>query len=203
MWEAVARGPHRSSLLPEAIKHFWLKSMAKVAAGQAVLVQWDNIKDNTPPQIKISPIATIPHKSKAFRSILDLSFTLRLSDCSKFPSVNNTTIKTAPSGAIDQLGHSLSWIIHAFANDKKIFMAKQDVKDGLWCMDCRDGEQWNFAYVMLQPTGKPSIVLVIPLLLQMGCMEFPPFVWAAMETSCDVATQYCKTPVGLLPNHNS
>ncbi len=38
MWEAVVQGPHRSSLLPEAIKHFRLKSIAKVVAGQMILV---------------------------------------------------------------------------------------------------------------------------------------------------------------------
>jgi hypothetical protein len=65
-------------------------------------------------------------------------------DGSKLPSVNNTTIKTAPSGAVNQLGHLLSWIIHAFAkaaDDDKIFMAKWDVKDGFWCIDCRKDEQ--------------------------------------------------------------
>jgi hypothetical protein len=100
MWEAVAQGPHRSSLLPEVIEHFWLKSIAKLVAGQAVLVRWDNIKGNPPPQLKISPIATIPHKSKAFCLILDLFFTLCLLDGSKLPSVNDTTIKTAPSGEL-------------------------------------------------------------------------------------------------------
>jgi len=25
-------------------------------------------------------------------------------------------------------------------------MAKRDIKDGFWRMDCRDGEEWNFAY---------------------------------------------------------
>jgi hypothetical protein len=120
---------------------------------------------------------------------MDLSFTLRLSNGSELPSVNDTTIKTAPSGAIDQLGHLLSRIIHAFAkaaDDDKIFMAKWDVKDGFWRMDCREGKEWNFAYVLPQPTGKPT-VLVIPLSLQMGWVE--------------VVTQYCETPVGLLPNH--
>ncbi len=103
MWEAVAQGPHQSVLLPEAIKHFRLKSIAKVAAEEAILIQWDDIKDNPPPQLKISLIATIPHKSKAFSSILDPSFTLHLSDGSELPSVNNTIIKTAPRGAINQL----------------------------------------------------------------------------------------------------
>jgi hypothetical protein len=32
-------------------------------------------------------------------------------------------------------------------------------------------------------------------------VESPPFFCAATETSHDVATQYCKTPVGSLPNH--
>jgi hypothetical protein len=101
IWEAVAQDPHRSSLLPEAIEHFLLESLAKVAAGQAILVQCDGIKDNPPPQLMIFPIATIPHKSKAFRSILDLSFTLCLLDSSKLPSSNDTLIKTVQSGAID------------------------------------------------------------------------------------------------------
>jgi hypothetical protein len=129
--------------LPEAIKPFWLKSIEKVAAGQAVLIQWENIKENPPPQLKISPIAAIPHKSKAIRSIFYLSFTLSLLDGSKLPSVNTTTIKTAPR-AIDQLGHLLSRIIHAFAkaaDGKKKNMAKWDIQDGFWHMDCREGNQ--------------------------------------------------------------
>jgi hypothetical protein len=51
-----------------------------------------------------------------------------------------------------------------------------------------------------KPTGKP-IVLVISSLLQMGWVKSPPFFCAATETSRDVATQYCKTPVSSLPNH--
>jgi hypothetical protein len=56
----------------------------------------------------------------------------------------------APKGALDQLGHSLSRIIHAFAEapdteDVKIFMAKWDVKDGFWRMCCKEGEEYNFA----------------------------------------------------------
>ena len=50
-------------------------------------------------------------------------------------SVNNTTEKTAPTGAIDQIGECLSRIIHAFAeaaDGPEIFMAKLDIKDGFW-----------------------------------------------------------------------
>ncbi len=66
MWEAVEKGPHQSSLSPNALAHFAEESVAKVAAGQANLVLWDEIKDNPPSQLKISPIAAIPHKLKAF-----------------------------------------------------------------------------------------------------------------------------------------
>jgi len=108
---------------------------------------WDSIKDNPPVELKISPIAAIPHKSKQFCSILDLSFNLRLKQGGIVPSVNATTIKTAPKGAIDQIGHSLTHIIHAFAEaeeDTCIIMAKWDIKDGFWRLDAEDGAEWNF-----------------------------------------------------------
>jgi hypothetical protein len=76
MWEAVACEPHKFSLSPEALAHFVEESVTKVKAGQAKLVLWEEIKDDPPPQLKILPIAAIPHKSKAFWSILDLSFRL-------------------------------------------------------------------------------------------------------------------------------
>jgi hypothetical protein len=73
------------------------------------------------------------HKSKAFWLILGLSFRLRLQSGGILTSVNDATVKLAPQGALDQLGHALSRIIHAFAKAEegdKIFMAKWDIKDG-------------------------------------------------------------------------
>jgi hypothetical protein len=144
MWVAVERGPHQSALSPAATKHFAMEAAKKVRTKQARIVAWDNIKDNPPPQLKISPIAAIPHKSKAFRSILDLSFRLRLKNGGVQAVVNDTTTKTAPAGAIDQIGECLSHIIHAFAETDeaaKVFMAKWDIKDGFWRMDCAEGEE--------------------------------------------------------------
>ncbi len=108
MWEAVARGPHRSALSPEAISHFKAEATEKVRTKQAQLVQWDDIKDNPPKELKISLIAAIPHKSKDFRSILDQSFRLRLKNGGVLASVNNTTEKMAPASAINQIGECLS-----------------------------------------------------------------------------------------------
>jgi hypothetical protein len=98
IWEAVAWGPHRSALLPEAIAHFTVEATKKVRTKQACLVQWDEIKDNPPKELKISPIAAIPHKSKDFCSILDLSFRLRLATGGVLASVNDTTGKNGSGG---------------------------------------------------------------------------------------------------------
>lgn len=73
MTKAVERGPHQSALDPEAMEYFEKEVMEKVAQGQARVVLWDDIKDAPPPQLKVSPIALIPHKSRMFRAILDLS----------------------------------------------------------------------------------------------------------------------------------
>lgn len=150
-----------------------------------------------------TPIAAVPHKSKPFRSILDLSFSLKLTSTMSIASVNDTTTKTAPQAAVDQLGHALSRLIHAFSEageNDKVFMAKWDVKDGFWRLDCRDGEEYNFAYVLPQEEGQPT-KLVIPTSLQMGWIESPAYFCAASETGRDVASQYCQAPLGSLPPH--
>ncbi len=118
-------------------------------------------------------------------------------------SVNDTTEETAPAGAIDQIGKCLSRIIHAFAkadDTAKIFMAKWDIKDGFWQMDCAAGEEWNFAYVLPQEDGKP-ITLVVPTSLQIRWVESPPYFCAATETTHDVMMEYIKTKISLLPSH--
>jgi hypothetical protein len=200
---AVERGPHVSALDPEAIEQLRTEIAEKEKIGQCKVVLWDDIKNDPPKQLKVSPLAMIPHKSRKFRAILDLSFKLRLKDGSVVPSVNEATTLEAPAAAIDQMGHALSRIIHAFAEadeDAKIFMAKFDIKDGFWRLDCEEGEEWNFAYVLPQHDGEPTR-LVIPTSLQMGWVESPPYFCAASETARDVAVQYMETEVGALDEH--
>jgi len=117
--------------------------------------------------------------------------------------VNNTTEKAAAAGAIDQIGECLSRIIHAFAeadDEANIFMAKWDIKDGFWRMDCAAGEEWNFTYVLPQEEGEP-ITLVVPTSLQMGWVKSPPYFCAATETSRDISTEYIETEVNSLHRH--
>ncbi len=135
--------------------------------------------------------------------ILDLSFRLRLKNGGFLESVNDSTVKMAPKGALNQLGHALSRIIHAFAEakeDAKIFTAKWDIKDGFWRMDCKAGEEYNFVYVLPQEDGKP-VTLVVPTSLQMGWVESPPYFCAATKTARDIASTYCNTKVGSLAGH--
>jgi len=207
MWEAmIEKGPHISALEPDAIKQMQEEVATKVKAKQCEVVEWEWLKSQpreTWEQLKISPIAMVPHKSRKYRAILDLSFSLKLKDGGVIQSVNDASVKTAPKGAIDQLGQSLDRIIHAMAQadeDDKVFMAKWDIKDGFWRLDCQDGEEWNFAYVLPQEDGKP-VKLVVPTSLQMGWIESPPYFCAASETGRDVAQQYAEAPVGSLENH--
>ncbi len=72
--KAIERGPHQSALSPEVIQHFAEEIKEKIRTNQAQVIEWNTIKDNPPPELKISPIAAISHKSKAFWSIVDLSF---------------------------------------------------------------------------------------------------------------------------------
>ena len=64
---AVTRGPHVSALIPAAMAQHQIDVDEKVANGQAQVVLWDNIKDRLPPELKISPIAMILHKPRAFK----------------------------------------------------------------------------------------------------------------------------------------
>ena len=203
---AITRGPHASALVPEAMKQLDIEVNEKVKNNQARLVKWKDIKHAPPPQLKVSPVAMVAHKSRPFRAILDLSFPVKISPSITIPSVNSTTTKSAPAGSINQLGHALNRIIHAFAStddDAKIFMAKWDIKDGFWRLDCEDGEEWNFAYVLPSSiTNDPEdITLVVPTSLQMGWIESPPYFCAASETARDVAAAYAELPVGSQKDH--
>jgi hypothetical protein len=183
-------------LEPDALlRHFANEVTDKVEKGQARVILWDDVKGNHPQQLKLSPVAAIPHKSRAYCSILDLLFSRCLSEGGTLPSVNDTTTKLAPWGAVDQLGHSLKRIVHAFAkaeDDAIILMAKWDIQDGFWHLNCQHSEEWNFSYVLPQPAGAPTR-LVVPTSLRMVWVESPPYFCSASETAHVVAVEYIET----------
>ena len=101
------------------------------------------------------------------------------------------------------MDHSLKRIIHAFLEadeDAVVLMAKWDIQDGFWRLNCREGEEWNFCYVWPQEPGGPRC-LIVPNSLQMGWVELAPYFCAASETARDVAVEYIETEVGTVPEH--
>ena len=84
MEDAIYQGPHVSVLQPVAMKILTEEVTAKDKKGQRKVVLWDSIKDNPMEELKITPIAIIPHKSQLFREIMDLPFALRLKMANSF-----------------------------------------------------------------------------------------------------------------------
>jgi hypothetical protein len=69
-------------------------------------------------------------------------------------------------------------------------------------LDCRDGEEYNFAYVLPQPPNTPEddALLVIPTSLQLVWIKSLAFFCAATEASSrDIIGDYANTPIGNLP----
>ena len=129
----------------------------KELKSHAQVVLWGDIKDNPPKALKISRIAMIPHKSKKFWAILNLSYTINLME-RRIESLNGTMKTTVPQGAMCQMDHLLNHIIYAYAEaeeDEILFTAKEDVKDGFWRCVAKGGQEWNFVYVLPQAEGEP------------------------------------------------
>ena len=196
---AITNGAHASANDEEAATACRKEVMERVAEGCCRLINWEDIKDNIPPNLKISPIAAIPHKSRKFRMILDLSFKLLLNG-KKLESVNEASDKShAPQHAMFELGNVIPRIIWAMALSKDestpFMFSKVDLKDGYWRMAVSAEDAWNFAYIL--PGGKPEdpIQLVIPDALQMGWSESPPFFCAATETARDIIQAELNTNV--------
>ena len=103
-------------------------------------------------KIETQPIvAMVPHKSRKFRTILDLSFRLRHKG-KLLPSVNSNTTKLAPAEAMVQLGHCMKRIVATLADNisqtQPFVFAKVDIKDGFWRLRVSNADAWNFCYAM-------------------------------------------------------
>ena len=201
---AMEYGAHPTAMVPEALKCLIEEAEAKVVNGFSRIIKWKDIKNDIPPKFKLSPIAMIPHKSKKFRSILDLSFVLRTQK-SVDKSVNDDTIKLAPQESMNQLGKTLKRIIASLADcqskNRKMMFSKLDIKDGFWRLVVNHEDAWNFCYTI--PSADPNAniddtQIVVPNSLQMGWCESPPFFCAASETARDVIASIINTD---LPPH--
>ena len=184
----IEKGPRTFALLPDSAKQLHEEARGKERQGYCRIIKWKDIKKAPPTKLKISPIAMIPHKSRKYWAILNLSYQLLVGGC-HLPSINDTTKKMAPPEALDQLGDVIPWLIKAMAKapDGKLLFAKLNINNGYWQMSIEYSGEWNFAY-MLPPTPEcDEILLVIPSALQMGWCESPAFFCTATETAQDIA----------------
>ena len=82
---------HMSTLDPEVTEQLQSEVAEKEALGQDKMVLWEGIKKDPPKALKISRIPIIPQRSKKFRAILDLSYTIKPMQ-HRIKAVNDTTI---------------------------------------------------------------------------------------------------------------
>ena len=149
-------------------------------------------------------MAQIPHKSRAYRTLLNLSHELKKGKEVLARSVNNLTVPLAPEEALMQMGSAMPRIIVAMAQcpeDSIIYFSKFDITDGFWRVLNEIGKEYNFAFVMPTAANEP-IQIVVPCLLQMGWVDSPGYFSGALETAREVAAEYAKAPIGALPEHH-
>lgn len=208
---AVAYGAHPSASTPAAAEALRKEALEKVEQGFAKLIPWKDLRQQITEgqklHTKISPIAAIPHKSRLFRMILDLSRKgQRRRGQVPTTSVNDLTNEdAAPHISMVQLGSSLGRVIFFLATqseeDGPVMMCKFDIKDGFWRMCVPEQDEEQFCYVLPNDPNSPGAEpqLVVPAALQMGWKSSPAFFCAATETGRDIAEFLRKQP--RLPPH--
>jgi hypothetical protein len=167
---ALARGPHHSALEPDNISLVHEDVQYQVDAGFSKIVLWDDIERLKPCKLKISPIAVVPQKNRRGCLILDLSFPVYPPQTKANPrpdpiqaGVNDTTVQLAPQEPVHEIGNVLRQVLtllDSAALDEVVMLAKIDLSDGFWRMLVEEDQQLNFAYVMPDPSGHPTRIVV-------------------------------------------
>lgn len=208
---AIAYGAHPSARTPVAAKALRTETLEKVHRGFATIRPWSELRQwlvaENIVHAKASPCAAIPHKSRLFRLLLDLSDkgqTRKGMDAK--PSVNELTREeTAPQQSMAELGSTLPRVIYHMATwpteDGPVMMSKLDIKDGFWRVAVESSGELAFCYVLPPDPDLPDEdpLIVIPQALQMGWTSSPAYFCASTETGRDVAEFLSTMPE--LPEH--
>ena len=80
-----------------------------------------------------------------------------------------------------------------------IYFSKLDISGGFWRLVVRSEDSYNFVYVLPQPPGQPTKI-VVPSALQMGWVESPSYFCAVTECAPDL-TQHLIDNETILPHH--
>ena len=155
--------------------------MDKAQQGFCWIVKWNDLCKNQPVNLKISPLVAVPHKSKLWRAILDLSFEMEVSR--RYLLAANEAL--APEAVLNQkaLPCLIAVVATAPGEDSNIIFANLDIKDGYWRMSVERGEEWNFVLPPVLGQAPDNIDLVAPSAVQMGWSESQVFFCAVSETA--------------------
>ena len=189
---AIARGPHPTACTPAAVAVFHEDIAYQVDAGFCKVLLWEDLKRLRPANLKISPVALVPQAGRRGRIILDLSFpvyqevngTVTVTQ----DSVNSTTVLSAPSIPVKEIGKVLPRLLQYMRDTPTglhILFSKLDISDGFWRLVVREGDAFNFAYVLPQAAGKPCRI-VLPAAVQMGWVESPALFCTVTESARDL-----------------
>ena len=150
--------------------------------GRAQVVSWDDTKDNPPGDLKIPNIVMVLNKSRKFRAILNLSYTIKLMK-HRIEYINDTNTKTVKIK------------MESYVQSKKMY------NNGLWRCVAEEGQEWNFTYVVPQEEGEISKV-VVTTSPQIGWIESSSYFCASSGTGQeDVGEEYAQSKIGTLPDH--
>ena len=110
----IKHGPHSSTMKAPTLKALHIEVQEKIKQGYARQILFGELRKNIPKNLKISHVAMIPHKSRDYRTILDLSIKLKINDTT-MPSVNEGTVQTAPQHSMRELGRVIERMVSLMA----------------------------------------------------------------------------------------
>ena len=131
---AISKGPYIKKQDYKAISYVWVEALKKKEDRYYNIYKQSDFKTNYSLQLKILPITAILHKSRPFRIIQDLFFSIKLNK-TKLLSVNKMMIILLPKDAFQYIGLALLRLIFALAQayeTKLVYFAKDSIEDSYW-----------------------------------------------------------------------
>ncbi len=117
-------------------------------------------------------------------------------------SVNDTTVLTAPSIPVKEIGKVLPRLLHYMQDTPTglhILFLKLDISDGFWRLIVRETDSYNFVYVLPQKAGEPCRI-VVPAAVQMGWVESLSHFCTVTESARDLTQHFVDNDVPLPPD---
>jgi hypothetical protein len=111
-------------------------------------------------------------------------------------------VPLAPDGPVKEIGNVFRRVLCLLDDaeaDEIVMLSKIDLSDGFWRMIVEADQVWNFCYVMPDPPGAPTRI-VVPSALQMGWAQSPAYFCAATETARDLIQGLVAAKVELPPH---